>query len=370
MALTPRIALGFCIVMAAQWAVAASPAVPSTAQSAAPSAAPPEIPLLEPGLWTFEIETRREGQPVEKRTIRDCVEFRGLYSADRPQECARNSVTRAADGKSLLVELECRVEPQAARYARLTEAEGRGPLDFRELGVRISSRSVFTGDLRKAYRRENRTSVEWPLGETQVTQSVTVGRWQGATCPKDLPPDDLMRWVTVPRAPAEMSSAEAAPAEENPPAIKGEPVTQPVMHPGLWRTRITTTVDDAASTVTDKTRCQRGMPGGKGRSIPEGLALNVCTGRDDIRIEMQASDIVMTTRCEVPPMHIMRADLDFVRPSLIVRSRSDFRGDFSRRFQVRHDTEVRYPSGRVSKILSVNELERVGDCPADAEEGS
>jgi hypothetical protein len=356
MALTPRIAVGLCFLAAAQWGIAASPGAPSTA----PSAAPPEIPLLEPGLWIFEIETRREGQPVEKRTIRDCVDFRGLYSADRPQECARNSATRSADGKSLLVELECRVEPQVARYARLTEAEGRGPLDLRELGARISSRSVFTGDLRKAYRRENRTSVEWPLGETQVTQSVTVGRWQGAACPEDLPPDDLMRWVTMPRAPA----------EENPPAIKGEPVTQPVMHPGLWRTRITTTVDDAASTVTDKTRCQRGMPGGKGRSIPEGLALNVCTGRDDIRIEMQASDIVMTTRCEVPPMHIMRADLDFVRPSLIVRSRSDFRGDFSRRFQVRHDTEVRYPSGRVSKILSVNELERVGDCPADAEEGS
>ncbi|MFM7706545.1 MAG: hypothetical protein ACKO9D_00720, partial [Gammaproteobacteria bacterium] len=112
--------------------MAASPAVPSTA----PPAAPPEIPLLEPGLWIFEIETRREGQPVEKRTIRDCVEFRGLYSADRPQECTRNSATRSTDGKSLLVELECQVEPQAGGYARLTEAEGRGPLDFRELGAR------------------------------------------------------------------------------------------------------------------------------------------------------------------------------------------------------------------------------------------
>ena len=44
----------------------------------------PEIPLLEAGLWTFEIETQREGKPVETRTIRDCVGVRGLYSADRP----------------------------------------------------------------------------------------------------------------------------------------------------------------------------------------------------------------------------------------------------------------------------------------------
>ncbi|MFM7625178.1 MAG: hypothetical protein ACKO7G_01675, partial [Gammaproteobacteria bacterium] len=93
--------------------------------------------------------------------------------------------------------------------------------------------------------------------------------------------------------------------------------------------------------------------------------MNICSAHADIRIEMQGSDIVMTTRCEVPPLHIMRADLDFVRPPVIVRSHSEFRGDFSRRFQVRHDTEVRYPSGRLSKVLSVNDLERVGDCPAN-----
>ena len=329
----------------------------------------PDIPLLEPGLWTFEIETRREGQPVETRTIRDCVEFRGLYSADRPQECARNSATRSADGKSLIVELECRVAPQAASYARLTEAEGRGPLDFKELGALISSRSVFTGDLRKGYRRENRTSLEWPPGETQVTQTVTVGRWQGAACPKDLPPDDLMRWVTMPRASVETASVEAAPTEARPPAVDREQMTRPVMQAGLWRTRITTTVDDGATTVIDKTRCQRGIPGGKGAGIPEMYTLSVCSGIEDIQAEMQGSDIVMTTRCEVRSLHVMRADLDFVRPSLIVRSRSGFSGDFSRRFQVRHDTEVRYPSGRLSKILSINDLERVGDCPADAAEG-
>jgi hypothetical protein len=141
------------------------------------------------------------------------------------------------------------------------------------------------------------------------------------------------------------------------------------MQAGLWRTRITTTVDDGATTVIDKTRCQRGMPGRKGAGIPEMYTLSVCSGIEDIQAEMQGSDIVMTTRCEVPSLHVMRADLDFVRPTLIVRSRSGFSGDFSRRFQVRHDTEVRYPSGRVSKILSINDLERVGDCPADAAEG-
>ena len=329
----------------------------------------PDIPLLEPGLWTFEIETRREGKAVEKRTIRDCVEFRGLYSADRPQECARNSATRSADGKSLMVELQCQVAPQAAIYARLTEAEGRGPLDFKELGALISSRSVFTGDLRKNYRRENRTSLEWPPGEMQVTQSVTVGRWQGAACPADLLPDDLTRWVTMPRATVETASADATPGEATPPSVHGEQLTRPVMRPGLWRTRITTTIDDGATTVTEKTRCQRYLPDGKAPRIPEGPAVNICSSSEDIAIELQESDIVMMTRCEVPSLHVMRADLDFIRPSLIVRSRSDFSGDFSQRFQVRHDTVVRHSSGRLSKILSINDLERVGDCPADAAEG-
>ena len=68
---------------------------------------PPEIPLLEPGLWIFEIETRREGQPVETRTIRDCVGLRGLYSADRPADCSRIESRRSPDGKTLIVEVAC-----------------------------------------------------------------------------------------------------------------------------------------------------------------------------------------------------------------------------------------------------------------------
>ena len=167
MVLTPRIAVGLCFVTAAQWAIAAPPPAP-------------KIPLLEPGLWIFEIETRREGKPVETRTIRDCVDLRGLYSAERPTDCSRIDASRSADGRQLVVEMACAVLPRLTAIHRLPEDRGRGLLDYAEPGISISSRSVFTGDFRRNYVRDNLTTVESPPGERQTTRSVTRGVWQAA----------------------------------------------------------------------------------------------------------------------------------------------------------------------------------------------
>ena len=71
--MTLRIALGLCIVTAAQWAIAAPPPAPS----AAAPASEPEIPLLEPGLWTFEVENTdalpRSYMIPDEKKIREAV---------------------------------------------------------------------------------------------------------------------------------------------------------------------------------------------------------------------------------------------------------------------------------------------------------
>jgi hypothetical protein len=58
----------------------------------------------------------------------------------------------------------------------------------------------------------------------------------------------------------------------------------------------------------------------------------------------------------------MTADLDFMRPSMKIESISEYRGDFGSRFEVVHDTRVIYGSGRKSRIASLIELARLGDC--------
>jgi len=361
MALTPRIALGFCIVMAAQWAVAASPAVPSTAQSAAPSAAPPEIPLLEPGLWTFEIETRREGQPVEKRTIRDCVDLRGLYSAERPTDCKRIDATRSPDGTQLVVEMACAVPPRLVEVKRPTEDRGRGPLDYAEPGLAISSRSVFTGDLRRNYVRDNITTVESPPGERQTTRSVTRGVWQAATCPADLPPDDLRRWIRMP-VPA------AAPMPEPDEASRGTRSTdRPVMRAGLWSSKLVTRTDNDKPVTEETQHCVPSVLDRGGVPFPTLEAGYRCGGEWTVDVVQTPEGSDMTFRCEAQSAHHMVADLDFERITPAVVSRSEFEGDFATRFRVDHRTEVVHPSGRKSVVVSNNDFIRIGDCTPSAE---
>ena len=355
MALTPRIALGFCIVMAAQWAVAASPAVPSTAQSAAP----PEIPMLEPGLWTFEIETRREGKPVETRTIRDCVDLRGLYSAERPTDCARFKEIRSPDGKQLIVEMECAIPPRLKTLRRLPEDRGRGLLDYAEPGISISSRSVFTGDLRQSYVRDNITTVESLPGERQRTRSITRGQRQAATCPADLPPDDLQRWI---RMPAAVGTPMADPDEES---RSPRSLDRPVMRAGLWSSRLVTRTDKGKPVVEETQHCVPSVLDRGGVSIPTMEVWGVCglAYRAEAMLTPEGFDV--TTRCEASTKHLMVADLDFERLGPAIESRSEFKGDFSARFSVHHHTEVTYPSGRRSSVVSTNELVRISDCPSE-----
>lgn len=353
MALTLRIALGLCFLTAAQWAVAASPAVPSTA----PSAAPSEIPLLEPGLWTFEIETRREGQPVETRTIRDCVGLRGLYSAERPTDCSRIEATRSADGRQLVVEMACAVPPRSPE-AKRPEDRGRGPLDYAEPGFAISSRSVFTGDFRRNYLRDNVTTVESPPGERQTTRSVTRGMWQAATCPADLPPDDLRRWIRMP-VPA------AAPMPDPDEASRGTRSTdRPVMRAGLWSSRLVTQTDKGKPVIEERQYCVPSVLDRGGISIPKMEVWGVCGLAYRAEAASTPEGFETTIRCEASSSHSMVADLDFERRGPAIDSRSEFKGDFSTRFKVLHHTEVIYASGRRSAIISTNELVRIGDCPS------
>jgi len=319
----------------------------------------PDIPLLEPGLWTFEIETSREGKPVETRTIRDCVELRGLYSAERPTDCKRIEATRSPDGKKLIVEMECAVPARASPDRGLPEDRGRGPLDDREPGLSIRSRSVFTGDLRRKYHRDNLTIVESPPGERQTTRSVTRGVWQAAACPADLPPDDLRRWIRMPE-PVVSAMDGAEDASGRPPSAD-----RPVMRAGLWsRKRVMRT--DRGSPITEETQhCITGLPDRGGVSIPKMETWSICGSsyRTDVVSTPEGFD--MTLRCEASSTHYMIADLDFDRTGPVIESRSRYTGDFAARFSVHHQTEVRQASGRRRSIDSKSEFVRIDDCPRD-----
>jgi hypothetical protein len=327
----------------------------------------PDIPLLEPGLWTFEIETRREGQPVETRTIRDCVGLRGLYSADRPMACWRNEAVRSQDGRQLTLSLACEIEPQRAEEALPTVSRGRGLLDFVEPGLKVGSRTVFTGDLRKNYVRDNTTSLEWPPGETTVTRSITRAVWRAPTCPVDLPPDRLERWMRVPEVAGDAGTATSAVRQ---PAL-GETASRfdralaPKMRKGLWSTRVRERGDGGTETVHTEQVCVTDDSSDDDLVLPRPLDLryiDLCEGVGEITAEKTVRGFTTRTRCALPERHLMTADLDFVRPALGIVSRSDYSGDFAARFSVAHDTVVTHASGRTSRTVATNELERLGDC--------
>ena len=353
--MTLRIALGLCIVTAALWALAAPPPAPPPA----PPTSEPEIPLLEPGLWTFEVETRREGKPVETRTIRDCVDLRGLYSAERPTDCARIDASRSADGRQLVVEMDCAVLPRLTAIHRLPEDRGRGLLDYAEPGISISSRSVFTGDFRRNYVRDNLTTIESPPGERQTTRSVTRGVWQAAACPTNLPPDDLRRWV---RMPAPAAAPMVDPSVDNP--LGGLP-TRPVMRAGLWSSKLVTRTDKGKPVIEETQHCVPSVLDRGGVSIPKMETWSICGSsyRTDVVSTPEGFD--MTLRCEASSTHYMIADLDFDRTGPVIESRSRYMGDFAARFSVHHQTEVRQASGRRRSIDSKSEFVRIDDCPRD-----
>jgi hypothetical protein len=352
MAMTLRTALGLCIVTAAQWAIAAPPPAPS----AAAPASEPEIPLLEPGLWTFEVETRREGKPVETRTIRDCIDLRGLYSAERPTDCSRIEVTRSADGRQLVVEMACAVPPRVVEVKRPTEDRGRGPLDYAEPGLAISSRSVFTGDYRRNYIRDNLTAVESPPGERQTTRSVTRGVWQAATCPADLPPDDLRRWI---RMPAPAAAPMADPVFDK---HLGGLATRPVMRAGLWSSKLVTRTDKGKPVIEETQHCVPSVLDRGGVSIPTFEAGDRCGGEWTVDVVQTRDGFDVMLHCKPSSVHYMVADLDFERSRPEVTSRSELRGDLAMRFSVRHRTDVVRPTGRKTTIVSRNDFIRIGDC--------
>lgn len=321
-----------------------------------PAASRSDIPLLESGFWIFEIETRREGKPVEKRTIRDCVDLRGLYSAERPTDCTRIDTTRSPDGKELLVEMECAVPPKLTAIKRLAEDRGRGPLDYAEPGISISSRSVFTGDFRRNYVRDNITIVESPPGEPQVTRSVTRGVWQSAACPADLPPDDLRRWI---RMPARAAAPMGDPMFEYP---RGDLATRPVMRAGLWSSKLVTRTDKGKPITEETQHCVPSVLDRGGVSIPSMDSGDRCGGEWAADIVETSGGFDMTFRCEAQSAHHMVADLDFERITPAIVSRSVVIGDFASRFRVHHTTEVDRASGLKSVIVSYNDLTRIGDC--------
>lgn len=320
----------------------------------------PEIPLLEPGLWTFEIETRREDQPVETRTIRDCVGLRGLYSADRPTQCRRNEAVRSSDGRQLMVQTSCEIEPRRVRGALPGEARGRGPLDFGEPGMKVESRSVFSRDLRKQYVRDNVTTVEWPLGEAVTTRSVTRGVWQASACPADLPPDVLERWLLIPRG-----AGGSEPRPEDLPELQIDRDLAPKMRKGLWASTVRTRVDGGTEEAHPEEICVTDEEIGDAvvmPSAPTGSRMSLCEGSGEVTGSKTPRGFRTLTRCDLPEGHLMTADLDFMRPSMKIESTSEYRGDFGSRFEVVHDTRVIYGSGRKSRIASRIELARLGDC--------
>jgi hypothetical protein len=324
----------------------------------------PDIPLLEPGLWTFEIETRREGKPVETRTIRDCVGLRGLYSADRPADCGRIESRRSPDGKTLLVEVECAVASRRPTDARIVMARGRGPLDLRNFETRIISRSEFTGDLRKAFVRDNVTVYEAPPGERQTTRRITRAAWLGASCPADLPPDDLSRWIMDPARGPVVGVKESVPKQTE---KVGETFAEaPRMRTGLWESRVTT-VTDGGAPATEVFRDCLTWPDGDSVPVPSLLPFNMCVAVAEAKAVVTASGIEISTRCELPSYRIMASDLQLETPTLDLASRSEIDGDLSARIRVRHSTDVIYGSGRRESIQTAAVISRVGECPMRTE---
>jgi len=324
----------------------------------------PAIPLLEPGLWTFEIETRREGKPVEKRTIRDCVGLRGLYSADRPSDCGRIESRRSPDGKTLIVEVECAVAARRPSDARIVMARGRGPLDFMTFETRITSRSGFTGDLRKAFVRDNVTVYEAPPGERQTTQRITRAAWQGASCPADLPPDDLSRWIMDPAGEPVVGVNESVPKQTE--KVVEALTEAPRMRTGLWESRVTT-VTDGGAPATEVFRDCLSWPDGDSVPVPSLLPFNMCVAVAQVKAVVTASGIETSTRCELPSYRIMASDLQLETPTLDITSRSEIVGDLSARIRVSHSTDVIYGSGRRESIQTSAEIARLGECPVRTE---
>ena len=326
----------------------------------------PAIPLLEPGLWTFEIETRREGQPVEKRTIRDCVGLRGLYSADRPSDCARIDANRSADGKTLTVETECSMPARKVSTRHVGQAYGRGPLDFEVLTTTVKSRSVFSGDLRTGFVRDNVTTLESPPGDLQVTRRITRASWQAAACPADLPPDDMTRWI------ADRSDAAAANPNDRTvvsgSAPQSERTARPQMRAGRWLIRVATQTDGGARRVETHQQC---AVSGRDEAldIPEMISSqDVCSRERQVEVVETPSGFVMTTRCANPSRRLMASDIDIETPRLDILSRSQFDGDFARRFTVRHVTEAAYATGRREQVDSTIEASWLGRCERETKE--
>jgi hypothetical protein len=323
-----------------------------------------EIPLLEPGLWIFEIETRREGKPVETRTIRDCVGIRGLYSADRPEDCSVIESWRSVGERALTVEVDCKIPASRPRDTRIVEARGRGPLDFSNLETRITSRSEFTGDLRRNFLRDNVTVYEAPPGERQTTRRITRAAWLGASCPADLPPDDFSRWIYDAADKLPPRSAEKAAAQ--PDGNAATLAERPQMRTGLWQTRITTVIDGGSPAIETVEECLR-YPRKDTAPVPVLLPSHLCMAVAQVEAVQTPAGIVTSTRCQSPSYRIMSSDLQFEMPPLDISSRSAIEGDFSKRLQVRHVTDVVYASGRRENIRAEMEITRLGDCRMKSE---
>jgi hypothetical protein len=324
----------------------------------------PDIPLLEPGLWTFEIETSREGKPVETRTIRDCVGVRGLYSADRPEDCSVIESWRSVGGRALIVEIDCKIPARRPRDTRIVEARGRGPLDFANLETRITSRSEFTGDLRRNFLRDNVTVYEAPPDERQTTRRITRAAWLGASCPADLPPDDFSRWFAD--AIDEPTTRDAGEIPARPDGNAATLAERPQMRTGLWQTRMTTVIDGGPPATETVDKCLR-YPRKDTAPVPVLLPSHLCMAVAQVEAVQTPSGIVTSTRCQLPSYRIMSSDLQFETPPLDISSRSEIKGDFSKRLQVRHVTDVVYASGRQENIRADMEITRLGDCRMKSE---
>ena len=243
-------------------------------------------------------------------------------------------------------------------------ARGRGPLDFMTFETRITSRSEFTGDLRKAFVRDNVTVYEAPPGERQTTRRITRAAWQGASCPADLPPDDLSRWIMDPAGEPVVGIDESVPKQTE---KVGEALAEaPRMRTGLWESRVTT-VTDGGAPVTEVSRDCLTWPDGDSVPVPSLLPFNMCVAVAEVKAVVTASGIETSTRCELPSYRIMASDLQLETPTLDITSRSEIDGDLSARIQVRHSTDVIYGSGRRESIQTSAEISRLGECPVRTE---
>jgi hypothetical protein len=230
--------------------------------------------------------------------------------------------------------------------------------------TRITSRSEFTGDLRKAFVRDNVTVYEAPLGERQTTRRITRAAWQGVSCPADLPPDDLSRWIMDPAGEPVVGVKEPVPKQTE---KVGEALAEaPRMRTGLWESRVTT-VTDGGAPATEVFRDCLTWPDGDSVPVPSLLPFNMCVAVAEVKAVVTASGIETSTRCELPSYRIMASDLQLETPTLDITSRSEIQGDLSARIQVRHSTDVIYGSGRRESIQTSAEISRLGECPVRTE---